>query len=152
MQRTRRTDAYPYTWEGPVAAAVGVAFLLLLGLHAGRSLANLLAGNGWVMPDREGLIVSLPGVLSGHAGSGLTGLSTPASTSLLWTCIVLVELLVLVLVGVGAKTILDRWGPGRIKGMATRDEAEQLLGLSRLRANAKIVRPDLYGPKRGTSR
>lgn len=37
-----------------------------------------------------------------------------------------------------------RWGPGRVRGMATKTEAEELLGLRRLRKNRAVVRPDLY--------
>jgi hypothetical protein len=42
----------------------------------------------------------------------------------------------------------DRWGPGRTRGVATGAEAEQLLGVARLRRSRKIVRPDLYGKRR----
>src|SRR5205085_682312 len=41
--------------------------------------------------------------------------------------------------------LYHRWGPGRIRGMATAAEAEKLLGVTRLRKVADIVRPDLYG-------
>ena len=39
----------------------------------------------------------------------------------------------------------QRWGPGRMRGMATAAEAEKLLGVTRLRKVGGIVRPDLYG-------
>jgi len=39
----------------------------------------------------------------------------------------------------------QRWGPGRMRGMATAAEAEKILGVTRLRKVAGIVRPDLYG-------
>ena len=44
---------------------------------------------------------------------------------------------------------LGRWGPSRVLGMATPADAEDLLGLTRLRRNAAIIRPDLHAPKRG---
>ena len=44
----------------------------------------------------------------------------------------------------------QRWGPGRMRGMATAAEAEKILGVTRLRKVAGIVRPDLYG-KHATS-
>ena len=147
MQRTRRTDPYPHSWEIPVALTITGLMLLVLGAQAARSLANLLAGNGWVMADRDDLVVTLPAILTGHADAGLT-LSDPASPVLLWTCLAIVELALCVAIIAAVKVGLERWGPGRIKGMATRAEAEKLLGLSRLRASAKIVRPDLYGSKR----
>ena len=77
MQRSRRTNPYPHTWEIPVVGVIAVLFLLLLGLQAGRSVANLLAGNGWVFVPREGLFTSLGGCFGGDAASGLTGVSRP---------------------------------------------------------------------------
>ena len=46
------------------------------------------------------------------------------------------------------KLVLDRWGPARMKGMASRGEAERLLGVTRLRKVRAVVRPDLYGKRR----
>lgn len=59
-----------------------------------------------------------------------------------------VELLAVIVMGVAVKYGLDRWGPGRIQGMASKTEAEQLLGVARLRKVAPVVRPDLYGGTR----
>jgi hypothetical protein len=47
-----------------------------------------------------------------------------------------------------SKLVLDRWGPGRLRGMASRGEAERLLGVTRLRKVRAVVRPDLYGMNR----
>ena len=58
------------------------------------------------------------------------------------------ELVIWVAIGFASKAGLDRWGPGRIQGMATRAEAERLLGRTRLRKVAAVVRPDLYGKAR----
>ena len=60
MQRSRRTNPYPFTWEIPLALVVAVLFLVLMGVQIGRSAANLLAGNGWVFVDRAALFTSLP--------------------------------------------------------------------------------------------
>lgn len=145
MQRSRRTNPYPYTWEIPVVGVIALLLLLLVGLQAGRSVANLLAGNGWVFVPREGLFTSLGGVVGGDAASGLNGVAGPASAGLLWTCIAAVEVVVLAgCVWVG-KWALDRWGTGRLQGMATTAQAESLLGRARLRRHAKVIRPDLYG-------
>lgn len=152
MQRSRRTNPYPFTWEIPLFLFTAVAFLLLMGLQAARSIANLIAGNGWVFVERPKLITSLGGVLSGHADAGLEGLPTPATSSLLWSCIAAVELLVLIGCVAGLKWGLDRWGPRRLHGMATRAEAEGLLGRTRLRKHAKVIRPDLYGGPTGGRR
>ena len=40
------------------------------------------------------------------------------------------------------------WGPGRVRGMATRAQAQAMLGPSRLRRVAPVVRPDRYGNRR----
>ena len=46
------------------------------------------------------------------------------------------------------KMVLDRWGPGRMRGMASRGEAERLLGVTRLRKVRSVVRPDLHRKRR----
>jgi hypothetical protein len=43
------------------------------------------------------------------------------------------------------KLVVDRWGPGRLRGMASRGEAERLLGVTRQRKVRSVVRPNLYG-------
>jgi hypothetical protein len=149
MQRSRRSNPYPFTWEIPVAVAAAVLLLGVLGAQAGRSLANLLAGNGWVFVDRANLFATLAPVLHGQAGAGLPGLAQPAGPGLMWTCVGAVELLVVIGVAAGVKAGLDRWGPHRLQGMATPAEAEALLGPTRLRKHAKVIRPDLYGPAKG---
>ena len=152
MQRSRRTNPYPFTWEIPVALSVAALLLLLLGVQAGRSVANVLAGNGWHLVDRAQLFSSLGGIFAGSADAGLTGVQDPAGPGLLWSCIGFLELVVLVACMVVLKWGLNRWGPGRLQGMATRSEAEALLGTTRLRKHAKVIRPDLYGTSNGNIR
>ena len=152
MQRSRRTTPYPFTWEIPVATLLAVLLALVLSLQAGRSLANLVAGDGWAFVDRMELFTTLGPLLSGQADAGLPFVIRPASVGLLRTCIGIVELLVIVVVGWAVKFGLDRWGPARLRGMATAAEAEALLGRTRLRRHAKVIRPDLYGAPRGGRR
>jgi len=149
MQRSRRTNPYPFTWEIPVALSVAAVLLLLLGVQAGRSVANMIAGNEWHVVDREQLFTSLGGVFAGNADAGLAGVPHPAGPGLLWSCIGVLEVVIIIVCGVALKWGLDRWGPGRVQGMATRSEAESLLGTTRLRKHAKVIRPDLYGPSKG---
>ena len=149
MQRARRTNPYPFTWEIPVAAVVATVLLLVLGIHAGRACANLVAGRGLTVPSLEMLVTSVPGVLGGDAGAGLTGTAAHlAGATAVRAWVVVVEGVVLTLTVWVAKVGHGRWGPGRIQGMATRDEAERLLGRSRLRKVGAVVRPDLYGKGR----
>ena len=152
MQRARRHDPYPVMWEIPAGILVAVLLLLVLGVHAGRAVATFAAAGWWGFPDRAHLFTSLSGLLSGDAGAGLdTGGQAVASGALLWSCIAAVEAVVLALIIWALRAGLTRWGPNRTRGLATRGEAERLLGLSRLRRHARIVRPDLYGTDRKRS-
>ncbi len=148
MQRSRRSNPYPFTWEVPTALVVGAALLLVLGLQGARSVANLVAGSGWVFVGRSDLFATLGGLLGGDAATGLPGVSQPAGPGLLWTCVAVVEAVIVVAVAVAAKWGLDRWGPGKWHGMATSSDVEALLGRSRLRRHARVIRPDLYGTPR----
>jgi hypothetical protein len=148
-QRSRRQDPYPWTWEIPLAVILAVLVLMSFGVHLGRAVANVLAGCDWRFPSRVHLFSSLPAVLRGDAGAGLVDLHGPgASPSSLLTCVAATELILLATSVVLIKVGLDRWGPGRTKGVATSSEAERLLGVARLRRSRKIVRPDLYRRRR----
>jgi len=166
VQRERRRDPYPWTWEIPLGIGIGVLLVAMAGVQLGRSLANLVSGAGWAWPASDtsnapasgsetfrspfggAFWESLPGVLAGHADAGLSPAppaSDLAAPQVLWGCLVVTELLLLAGCGwVGARGY-QRWGPGRMMGMATAAEAETLLGITRLRKVAKYVRPDLHG-------
>jgi hypothetical protein len=62
--------------------------------------------------------------------------------------VVATELMLIAVCVVLLKVVLARWGPSRIKGMASAAAAERLLGVSRLRKVRAVVRPDLYGKRR----
>ena len=90
MQRERRGDPYPWTWEIPLGIAMVVLLIGTAGIQLGRSLANMVAGAGWTWPapDTAGTSASgtgpfpsplgsafwssIPGVLTGHANAGLS--------------------------------------------------------------------------------
>jgi len=123
--------------------------VLVCGVHLGRGIANVWAGAGWAFPRRVELFRSLPAVLRGDAAAGIDGLhGSLSSPSALWMWVAATELMLLA-VGVWLlKLVLGRWGPGRLRGMASRGEAERLLGVTRLRKVRSVVRPDLYGKDR----
>jgi hypothetical protein len=133
----------------PLAVILAVVALISFGVHLGRALANVLAGSDWRFPGRVDLFSSLPAVLRGDAGAGLIDLHGPgASPSSLLICVAATELILLAASALLIKWGVDRWGPQRMKGVATPGEAEKLLGLTRLRRSRKIVRPDLYGKRK----
>lgn len=147
-QADRRHDPYPFTWEIPVGILTGWLLLAGTGIHLGRALANLTAGAGWTWPVARGLFRSMPQVISGDAAAGLESVPVAmASATLVIGWILTVELLLTGGLGGGAVMVLRRWGPGRMKGMASPAEAESILGVTRLRKVSQIIRPDLYPPK-----
>ncbi|MCA0252993.1 MAG: hypothetical protein LCH76_12055 [Actinobacteria bacterium] len=152
MQTERRTTPYPFTWEVPAGVVTVVAVLLVAGVHFGRGLANWMAGAGWHWPGTVSLVTSVPEVLAGDATAGLVpSLATAASGAAVLGWVVAVEVFVLIVGTAVGAWLLRRWGPGRLKGMATVSEAEASLGLSRLRRVRRIIRPDLYPARRARS-
>jgi hypothetical protein len=148
-QRSRRQDPYPWTWEMPLSVILAVLVLISFGVHLGRAVANVLAGCDWRFPSRADLFTSLPAVLRGDAGAGLADLHGQlASPSSLVACVGATELILLTTTVLLIKLGWDRWGPRRLKGVASPGEAEKLLGVTRLRRSRKIVRPDLYRRRR----
>ena len=142
-QQSRRHDPYPWTWEIPLGIALVILMVLVCGVHLGRGIANVLAGAGWAFPTRVELFRSLPAVLAGDAAAGLDGLNgSVSSPSAVWMWVIATEVMLLAVSVLLLKLVVDRWGPGRMRGMASRGEAERLLGVTRLRK----VRPVPAGP------
>lgn len=144
MQQSRRTTPYPYTWEIPLTATITVVLTLVFAAHIARTLANVFAGAGWDFTPHAALFTALPGVLGGDARAGL-GPGPAASPVLLYTSLVVVEVVTVTLIIWAVIAGMLQWGPARVRGMATRAEADTLLGLRRLRKVAPVVRPDLHG-------
>ncbi len=146
MQRERRHNPYPHTWEIPLAIACAVLLVLVLGAHAGRALANLTAGAGITFPPTTDLFTSTPSLVRGDAAAGLTDPpAVVAGPGVLYAWMLVTELVVLVCALVVGVWVYGRCGPGRVRGMATKAQADQLLGLTRLRGVRGVVRPDLHG-------
>lgn len=146
MSSTRPRDPYPLTWEIPLLILLLVVTSAALSVHVARGVANLATGHGWAWPTgTDQVVLSLPAVITGNATAGLATGATGASPVDLWVSLVLVQLALWVVMVISGAYAYTRWGPGRTRGMATRTEAEQLLGLSRLRRNRAIIRPDLHG-------
>lgn len=146
LQSERRRNPYPLTWELPVGILTGWLLLAGIGVHFARAVANLVAGAGWAWPAGRALFTSLPAVLAGHPRAGLTGTGAGASPALLYTVLTVVEVAVTAGTVLAGWWVWRRWGDTAMKGMATPTEAEQVLGLTRLRHHAAIIRPDLHRP------
>lgn len=152
MQRERRQEPMPFDWT---LAALGVAMALVclpvLGLHGARLVANLVAGAGLTLPAQDQLFTSLWDLARGDAAAGLNPRPEQvAGPGAMWLSSVVVHAVLLALTGWAAAWAWPRFGPGKVLGMATADEAEKALGVSRLRKNRHVIRPDLY-PRRGLS-
>jgi hypothetical protein len=143
MQQSRRTTPYPYTWEIPLTATITVVLTLVLAAHTARTLANVFAGAGWDFTPQTELFTALPDILGGDARAALDP-GASASPGLLYTCVVLVEVVTVMLIVWAVIAGMRQWGPARVRGMATRTEADTLLGVGRLRKVAPVVRPDLH--------
>lgn len=148
LQVDRRRDPYPFTWELPVGALTAVLLLFALGVQAGRAAAYWQAGASWRWPRGRAIVTSIPSILAGNTAAGLDpvpALPVDGVTGTAW--IVGIETVLLVALFAAAVLVLRRWGPGRMRGMATAAEAEATLGLSRLHKQRSIIRPDLYPPR-----
>jgi len=121
-------------------------------LLAAQATAGFLTGRGWLWPDSPHLLAAVGGLLTGKTGVGVHPLLAAGfvDTGLppAWLVYVFVGVFELVLLAVTVWAVARFWtglGPGRRYGMATRVEAETVLGVGRLRRVRKIIRPDLYG-------
>lgn len=144
MQQSRRSTPYPSTWEIPLGGALAVTLVLVVAAHAARTLANVFAGTGWDFTPQTELFTALPGILGGDARAGLAP-GPAASPVALYTWLVSVEVVAVMLIVWAVIAGMRQWGPTRVRGMATRAEADTLLGVGRLRKVAPVVRPDLHG-------
>lgn len=143
MDDHQHKDAYPWTWEPAAAAAVVLACIGVLSIQLGRSAALLVSGAGITWPAPHQLLTSTWGITQGNLTAGLPNTITQAAqTELAW----LLTGLIAAALCTGTGWLLWRLlGRTSAKGMATTEQATQLLGLARLRKNRRIIRPDLYG-------
>ena len=152
MQRERVQDQYPWTWEIPMALISGLLVAGVTVCQLSRSVANWFAGAGWQWPTPGKLVTSIPGLLAGDATAGLSGVHRAASAVALWGWLSVVGLLTITASSLACVWAWRRWGPGRMRGMATVTEAHELLGEDRLRKVRHVVRPDLYPAERRVRR
>jgi hypothetical protein len=144
--QSRRTDAFPTTWEIPVG--IGLVWLLaaFLALPAGQGVAFALQGEGFVWPGPR-LGESLLGLLGGEPGRGLgRGLrSDLPPVPLIYAAAILVELALAAAAVVGFAWWWRTVGPYAQVGMAPRHEVAAVLGRGHLMRRRATIRPDLCG-------
>ena len=151
MQAQRR-DPQPMSRGGELALVMAAAALLLLALAAllGLGLASAVWGSGWVWPRGSDTIGAvLGGIMGGHPGDGLPSplQAHVPGRAVVYSAVAGTELLMLTVTGTAGVLFWRYHRPGDARrGMATRAEAEQVLGLSRLRSTKAIIRPDLHRP------
>lgn len=140
MTDSQHDDGYAWTWEPAVGALTTIALLAVVAVQAGRSLTLAASGAGWHWPPSTALVTSIWGILTGNLHAGLT---THGAATVWMAWLIAAALFA---AGLTAAIVLAlRVTAGRrFKGMATTGQAEQLLGLGRLRANRAVIRPDLY--------
>lgn len=142
--QSRRTDAFPTTWEIPVG--IGLVWLLasFLALPAGQGVAFALQGDGFVWPGPR-LGESLLGLLGGEPGRGLgTDLrSDLPPVVLVYAAAVVVELALAASALVGFTSWWRTVGPYAQFGMAPRHEVAAVLGRGHLMRRRGTIRPDL---------
>lgn len=156
-QQTRR-DPTPLGqgWELPVVLLGAAVIAAALAALAGMGAAAAVAGAGWVWPaGTPAMLHTLAGLLTGHPGRGLP----PAAAGRLpgpgwvYAGAGTSEALLLV-VAVAAGTLTHRhWRTAPRRGMASRAQAADALGVTELRAARRLIRPDLYPtrrPRRGS--
>lgn len=147
----RRRDPLTFAtrgWEAAVVALGAIATVLASAALAGLALASLIFGDGWTWPaDAKAVGAVLKGLAAGHPEQGLS----PAEASLVpgrtavYSCVLVVEALAATALVWVAVLVTRRM---RTDGMATRDQAQQALGLPQLRRARSIIRPDLYANAR----
>jgi hypothetical protein len=144
VQIEHRKNPYPWTWEPALGGILAYLLVAVLAAQTGRLLANLFAGAGITWPASANLFTSLPGIFAGDAAAGLDIAHPAASRIAVWTWLAIMEILALAGSIVVLVLLLHRFGPGRMKGMATPRDAAEALGEQRLFSQRRIIRPDLY--------
>lgn len=142
--QSRRTDAFPSTWEVPVGLGIIWVMGALLALPVGQGVAFLLTGEGFVWPGPE-LLRSIVGLLAGAPGRGLPSefVHSVPPALVIYAAVAFLE------AALGACSFLGlTWwwrtvGPNAQFGMAPRHEVKAVLGRAQLRHRRKVIRPDL---------
>ncbi len=141
----RRPDPLPWSWEVPAGAGLAWLCVSAAMLLAAQGAAGFVTGHGWLWPQSVLLFPALAGLLTGQVGVGVDAPAGLAAPALVYALAVVLELALFAVSVWAAVRFWSTVGPGRRHGMATRADAETVLGVGRLRRVRKLIRPDLYG-------
>lgn len=150
MERARRdrfaASTVPSTWQGP--AIVGAAAVIVVAVTP--LVVQYLVG--WVSAGEEAwpsgrVFEAYRALLHGRFGAGLDPVvaeGLPADC-VMWFLTAMAEGVVVIAAVVFGRRVLHLSGAASRHGLATPTQAAEALGVSRLRASAAVVRPDLCG-------
>jgi hypothetical protein len=114
---------------------------------ASRDLPPLV-GAGWQPPAIEDVFTTLPAFCTGDAAAGLPAFAGPvASPSSRAAWILAVEAVMIIAMVVGMKIGAGAVGSGSRRGHGQPSRGPNSCGLTRLRGNAPVIRPDLHPRK-----
>lgn len=145
LRRVRDPQPVGRGWE---LAFIGTAVVFGATVSVALAAVGIAAavwGQGWVWPARAADVgQAVVGLLDGRPGAGYSAgqvaqLARPAPT---YAVIAVGEVLLTVAAVSASVAVRDRLRAGK-SGMATRRQAEDALGVSRLRAARPVIRPDL---------
>lgn len=156
MQRSRdarfEAQRVPLTWEVPAAVVGGALVLVLVTPLVVQGLVAWMVTGAYQWPTGH-LLQAYEGIVDGEFGRGLPTAAARRLPGpfLMWTAVLIGEVLLLGGVLVLGLRIRQARGINTQHGLASGAHAAQALGLPRLRASAAVIRPDLYGQSEGVS-
>jgi hypothetical protein len=141
--QSRRTDAFPTTWDIPAGIALTWLGASVLAFPFGQGVAFVVAGDPFTWPGEQ-VGASLLGLVEGQPGRGLPAHPPELPPNVLvYACIAAAELTLSTL----AAWALSYWwmtvGPLAQFGLASRAEVEAVLGQAALARRRATIRPDL---------
>ena len=146
LRRNRDPDPLARGWEVAFVVATVALSAVTCAALAGVGIAAAWWGSGWVWPaSARDIGPVVMGLLQGRPGDGYSAPSAEqlASPGPTYVLVASVEALLLVGAGLVGAGLRRHLGLGQRRGMATRAQAEEALGVSRLRAARSVIRPDL---------
>lgn len=160
MERSRRdrlnSHSIPLTWDLPLLMGMVVVALVSMTPLVVQGFVCFVVAGDFVWPTGE-WPTALLGLAHGHFAVGLPAGVAGAlpAHEVLWAATAVAEIAALCGVAVVASRVRELLGMGTRRGLATRAQARDALGVAVLRRKAAVVRPDLHAswhPRLGRTR